>query len=218
MKHKFFERYLDNDLNDLWNFLDIKYDELLNGTMKEGTTLSPVFKERYFKTDVHGAPSDLLNKYNVFDFNHPGIEKLEHAIKDMVKEACTYYNLDFDSQNYVIHGWWNQNAKNSESDSINPIVRPELYHDHLGGRGAPDFHGYYCVNAEPSITYYLIDGVTLFENHNKNNRAILSETGQKHARDNWYDDKHRITIAYDIIPDSYRESITKSSSKFRSFK
>jgi hypothetical protein len=66
--------------------------------------------------------------------------------------------------------------------------------------GAPIFHGYYCVNAEPSITYYKINGNDLFENHNKNNRAIVSETGHPHGRDDWYEDKPRITIAYDIAP------------------
>ena len=38
------------------------------------------------------------------------------------------------------------------------------FHDKVG---APHFHGYYCVNAEPSITYYNIND-NIVENHNKN--------------------------------------------------
>ena len=68
--------------------------------------------------------------------------------------------------------------------------------------GAPWFHGYYCVNAEPSSTFYQINGdeSNVFENINKNNRAILSETGHPHGRDDWFQEKPRITIAYDISP------------------
>jgi hypothetical protein len=76
----------------------------------------------------------------------------------------------------------------------------------MGGKGSPDFHGYYCVNAEPSVTFYLIDKVTEFENININNRAVVSETGHPHAPDNWYSREPRITIAYDIIPDPSRQT------------
>ena len=61
-------------------------------------------------------------------------------------------------------------------------------------------HGYYCVNAEPSVTYYNIDKKdVIFENVNINNRAILSETSHPHMKGKWSEDKPRITIAYDIV-------------------
>lgn len=217
-QHKFFERYLGNDLDDLWTFLDNKYDELLDGTMPEGKKLSPLFRNKFSKADYISASSKMLNKYNVFDFNHEGINNLEKAIKDMVVEACEYYGVDFDSQDYVIHGWWNQSPKIKSENYISPLVNPKMFHDHLGGRGAPDFHGYYCVHAEPSITYYLIDGKDLFHNENKDDRAIVSATGHQHARDDWFGEKDRITIAYDIVPRSYVEELQNTTSTFRPFK
>jgi hypothetical protein len=62
-----------------------------------------------------------------------------------------------------------------------------------------NFHGYYCVKAEPSVTHYKINNSTPFENINKNNRLILSEMGHPHAMADWEWDGPRITVAYDII-------------------
>jgi hypothetical protein len=107
----------------------------------------------------------------------------------MVREACEYYGIDFESQQFMMQGWFNINhSGNGKLD----------WHEH-GGRGAPHFHGYYCVSAEPSQTHYLT-----FEefkiNENKNNRAILSEMGHPHAMGNWNWDGPRITVAYDVQP------------------
>jgi hypothetical protein len=72
------------------------------------------------------------------------------------------------------------------------------WHDH-GGEGFPFLHGYYSVSAEPSKTYYKVFGKDVIIN-NKNNVAILSETGHAHAMAPWNLSKDRITIAYDIFP------------------
>jgi hypothetical protein len=42
-----------------------------------------------------------------------------------------------------------------------------------------------------------------FENINKNNRLVVSETGHPHGRDDWYEERPRITIAYDIAKAEY---------------
>ena len=108
----------------------------------------------------------------------------------MTKEACNYYGIDFYEQQYMIQGWFNINYnKKGKLD----------WHDH-GPTGAPNFHGYYCVNAEPSITHYKIDGIHEVENINKNNRAILSEMTHPHAMADWDWDGPRITVAYDLLP------------------
>ena len=74
----------------------------------------------------------------------------------------------------------------------------------MGGEGSPVFHGYYCINAEPSKTFYNINrSGQIFENINKNNRAILSETGHPHGRDDWFEEKPRVTIAYDVTPNFF---------------
>jgi hypothetical protein len=89
----------------------------------------------------------------------------------------------------MIQGWFNVNE--SGNGKLN-------WHEH-GGPGAPDFHGYYCVSAEPSSTHYIVFDQEV-ENINKDNRAILSEMGHPHAMGNWDWQGKRITVAYDVTP------------------
>lgn len=193
--HKFFERFLDNDVEELYEYLADKQQDLLEGKVGQ------IPLEELAKYDEHnGATTQLGMHYNVFDFDHIGIRNLKAALADAVKEANEYYGENFEENDYMIHGWYNMDPKTQGKKGVNPLQNDVFFHDHMGGEGSPVFHGYYCVNAEPSITYYKIDGVTLFENHNKNNRAIVSETGHPHGRDDWFENKPRITIAYDIIP------------------
>jgi hypothetical protein len=119
-----------------------------------------------------------------------------------------YYGYDFEKQNYYLRGWFNLDHKD-EYNLVSPLNKPEHFHDHSDGLGMPFLHGYYCVNAEPSSTFYQINKNTenVFENINKNNRAILSETGHPHGRNDWYEEKPRITIAYDITPRAFLENV-----------
>lgn len=195
--HKFFDRVLDNDLNSLYDYLENKIDEILSGKLFD------IDQERLSKFNKYNGPSTQLGmEYNIFNFDHEGVRSLQNALRDAIKEACEYYGLDFEGSDYMIHGWYNYDPKTEGGSGVNPVKNEVFMHDHMGGEGAPVFHGYYCVNAEPSITYYKINGIDLFENHNKNNRAIVSETGHPHGRDDWFEDKPRITIAYDIAPKS----------------
>ena len=194
--HKFFERYLDNDLDNLFNFLSLKEDEIIN---KQFANI-PLDKVEKYTKKGHGAPTQLGDYYNIFDFDNENIKNLFNGLLDATKEACEYYDVDFIKQNYIIHGWFNLDSSSKGSSGVSPIKHENHFHDHAGGTGAPIFHGYYCVNAEPSITFYKINGIDLFENINKNNRLVVSETGHPHGRDDWYFDKERITIAYDIMP------------------
>lgn len=193
--HKFFERLLENDLDDLYISLENVLDKMLTGDVFN------IPKDNISLSKHMGAPTVLGPYYNIFNFDHPGIKNLQYHLKEMTKEACIYYGHDYDSMEYMIHGWFNFDLKTEgTSKGVNPLKNDHFFHDHMGGEGAPVYHGYYCVYAEPSITYYKINNETIFENHNKNNRAIVSETGHPHGRDDWFDDKPRITIAYDISP------------------
>ena len=194
---RFFERFLDNDLDELFQYLNQKQLDLLSGEFPG------ISKEKLEKYDIYNGPStQLCNYYNIFDFENLAILNLKNALRSATEEACEYYGIDFESNNYHIHGWFNLDYQSPENKDtgVSPIKHAEYYHDHMGGEGAPVFHGYYCVNAEPSITYYKIDRLVDFENINKNNRAVLSETGHPHGRDDWYFEKPRVTIAYDVVP------------------
>jgi hypothetical protein len=190
-QHKFFDRNLNNDLNSLTSFLQDKMHGLENGLIPNIT------KEDFDVLENRSPATNLGSSYNVFQFHHEGLHNIYRAVSDMAKEACDYYGIDFDSQYYMIQGWFNFDNYQK------PEPLPDSFlHDHLEGKGAPDFHGYYCVNAEPSNTYYKIGGIDgeRFTNVNKNNRAVLSETGHPHGIQSWNEKDFRITIAYDVTP------------------
>ena len=182
--HKFFERNLNSDLEDLSSFLGKQYDRI-----KDGEILKNDSGEKTL-WDVSGSiTTSKWNKYNVFQFYHPAIHKLFRSVRAMTVEACEYYGIDFEKEDFWVQGWFNIN--------YNHVGKLD-WHEH-GGSGAPWFHGYYCVKAEPSTTHYKVFDQD-FDNINKNNRAILSETGHPHAMADWDWDGPRITIAYDVIP------------------
>jgi hypothetical protein len=184
VEHKFFEKTLDNDLKSLSNFLHTQYDKIVSGELLKNK------ESQQTLWDKSGSASTInWNKYNLFQFYHPAIHKLYNAVRDMTKEACDYYGTPFEKEQFWTQAWFNINHNH---------VGKLDWHEH-GGPGAPWFHGYYSVNAEPSVTHYRIFDKE-FDNHNKNNRAILSETGHPHAMADWDWEGPRITIAYDVVP------------------
>ena len=210
---KFFESYLNNDTQELSKYLYKINDEIVKENV---LNLSNEVLDKY--KDLPGAATKIgINHYNIFMFPNDEIYNLYCELKNLTKKACEYYEIDFNIENYVIHGWFNFDHK-SMGDKVNPVKNPEQLHDHFGGTGIPHFHGYYCVDAEPSITYYKLDknNNDLFENVNRNNRAIISETGYPHARGDWQQNQARVTIAYDIIP--FREIRNSKSMKWIPFK
>jgi hypothetical protein len=198
---KFFNVVLDNDLNSLKSYLVDMESLILDENILN------VSKEEMLK---HGKGMGSLTKlgidhYNIFTFIHPGIYQLYKSLGKLMKDVCEYYEIDMDKEKYLIHGWFNldqETPNEGKNGGVNPLKYPNHFHDHMNGIGAPAFHGYYCVDAEPSSTFYKIDRNEdkIFENVNKNNRAIISETGHPHGRDDWFQKNPRITIAYDIVP------------------
>ena len=184
-EHKFFERQIDiNNINSLEKVLLFNYKKIVDGELIKGE------KNEQTPWNSSGSESTInWNKYNVFQIYDPNIHNLFRALRDMTVEACNYYDLDFIKEQFMVQGWFNVN--------YNHIGKLD-WHEH-GGEGAPMFHGYYCVKAEPSITHYRVFEKEI-DNINKNNRAILSETGHPHAMADWDWDGPRITIAYDVSP------------------
>jgi hypothetical protein len=183
--HKFFERTLDNDLDILANELIDRY-QMIEKVELDGIT--PVNSKDFWQES--GSVSTVKwREYNVFQFHIDGIYNLYKNIQDMAKEACEYYEIDFEKKKFMLQGWFNINYKTK--GKLN-------WHDH-GHTGAPDnFHGYYCVKAEPSTTYYRVFGKDI-ENKNIDNRAIFSEMGHPHAQGDWDWEGPRITVAYDVM-------------------
>jgi hypothetical protein len=182
--HKFFERTLDSDLDNLSKFLIMQSERI-----KKGEILKNDKGDKSIWDSSGSITTSKWNKYNVFQFYHPAIHKLFRSVRSMTIEACKHYNLDFEKEDFWVQGWFNVNHNHTGKLD---------WHEH-GGSGAPWFHGYYSVKAEPSTTHYKVFDKD-FENINKNNRAILSETGHPHAMADWDWEGPRITIAYDVIP------------------
>jgi hypothetical protein len=183
--HRFFEAFLDNDLEKLKTELIDRYEKIRRA---EVSGVGDLREDELWKSS-NSVSTMKWREYNVFQFHIDGVRKLYNAVSQMVKDACAHYDLDFQKEQFMLQGWFNINeAHNGKLD----------WHDH-GGSGAPNFHGYYSVSAEPSTTHYIVFG-TEVENNNKNNRAILSEMGHPHAMGDWDWSGPRITIAYDVIP------------------
>jgi len=198
-EHKFFEIFLDNDLNKLYDDLhSVQADMIENNFFRVPEDIIEKFRK-----NPSGSATQLGQYYNIFHLSTKEIVCLYDGLSKLTKEACKYYGIDIEKEQYMIHGWFNLDFPNPVgTKDISPLHNPSHFHDHSEGHGAPWFHGYYCVNAEPSSTFYKIGGSDgeIFENINKNNRAIISETGHPHGRDDWYENTARITIAYDITP------------------
>lgn len=183
--HKFFERFLNNNLPVLSAELQDRYAKIEQAKL---IGVSPVGENEIWKQS-NSVSTMKWRQYNVFQFHSTGIYNLYSAIRSMVVEACDYYGLDFDKEQFMVQGWFN----------ITHTGKGKLdWHDH-GPTGAPNFHGYYSVSAEPSKTHYLVFDKEV-ENNNINNRAVLSEMGHPHAMADWDWEGPRITVAYDIIP------------------
>jgi hypothetical protein len=198
-QHVFFDAFLDNDLDELKQYLMNIHQDMLLGKFY-GVSIDNVPK---YNELGGGTPTQLGDRYNLFTFENESILKLKSKLKETILEACEYYGIDFELSNYYINGWFNVDFGLKYGNAPYDPDNWDGFHDHMDGKGAPVFHGYYCVNAEPSSTYYLINRETPFENVNKNNRLIVSETGHPHGIGNWEWDGPRITIAYDISP--YKE-------------
>ena len=185
--HKFFEKFLNNDLDKMSNFLIDTYNKIENQEIKG---ISKIDNVKDYWLQSQSTSTIKWREYNVFQFYNQEIYNLYSAVRSLTKEACEYYDINYDEQHYMIQGWFNVNYnKKGKLD----------WHDH-GPNGAPNFHGYYCVKAEPSTTYYLINGKDKVDNINIDNRVILSEMTHPHAMADWDWDGPRITIAYDVIP------------------
>lgn len=191
--HKFFEKYLDNDLNKMADYLTRVYTDIENANLRG---VSPVGSKREeYWLDSGSISTVKWSEYNVFQFYNEEVYNVFSAIKELVVEACDYYGVDFKKEQYFVQGWFNINDRK---------VGKLNWHDH-GGPWAPFYHGYYAIKAEPSSTFYKLENRDdmIVENQNKDNRLILSEMGHPHAMGDWDWDGPRITLAYDIVPLKY---------------
>ena len=68
------------------------------------------------------------------------------------------------------------------------------------------YHGFYCANVEPSTTTYRISAEQpeseWVVHQDYDDMLIYSASGFEHASSPWMEDTPRVTIAFDIFPES----------------
>lgn len=121
-EHKFFDKFLDNNLEELFNYLYGKAEDLLAG--KIGNI--PAEKLSSFNI-YNGAPTQLGDYYNIFTWDHSAIQKLKNALGEVMREASEYYGIDYESENYFINGWFNLDFKTEGVGAgVSPLDRKSV--------------------------------------------------------------------------------------------
>ena len=82
--HRFFERFINNDLEELQLYLADKQKEILAGK------ISSITQDKLANfSDQNGPATQLGSYYNIFDFDHRAIKALKNALKDcMINDIC----------------------------------------------------------------------------------------------------------------------------------
>lgn len=122
--------------------------------------------------------------YNIFSYHTPELNRLLKNLKISIYPVL-------ESKEYVFQSWVNIYRKNEFID----------WHSHDWEGSKKSYHGYFCVDVEPSITSYIIPGGFNIDVQNKNGMLIFGKSaGDAHKTTEWKYDIPRITIAFDIIP------------------
>lgn len=146
-------------------------------------------KEMPAYDDVSGKTSlttNLYNTYNLFMYPYDEFYNLYQEIKTLFHDCC------IDEDQYYIQCWVNFYKKGDFID----------WHNHW----APEhrtWHGFFCVDCEPSKTTYNVPGYNEpLDIVSENNLLVMSRSnGDTHRTWPWEDEtKDRITIAFDIVP------------------
>lgn len=186
---RFYDAMLTIDNEKFMQKLQKTYYELKTFHIGNGR-----WSEENTKNNITYDPSYFLEDHNIFTFPMEELHEIFSNIKKSLVMACEENDIDIKKQQYYIHGWLNYfPGKMHQSKEYEDLY----WHDH--GDNLNEFHGYYAVNAEPSITHYRTNGEKL-DRENKNGRLVLARTGVDHAVGKWNFDTPRISIAYNLFP------------------
>jgi len=126
--------------------------------------------------------ADVYWKLNRFFYNNP-----------QVREA---------GESYYIHGWFNVYTKKEGDKGYDHIP----FHKHIEDMHPHIYHGFYCANVEPSTTTYRVGSKQpeseWIVHQDYNDMLIYSASGYEHASSPWMEEKPRVTVAFDIFPES----------------
>lgn len=156
--------------------------------------LEKIIIDNFTTEDVTNAHTTVLtklySKYNLFLYPLPEFNKLFFFIRDTIREIGG-------DQDFYIQCWLNIYRKGDFID----------WHSHWPEH-LKTWHGFFCVDCEPSVTTYKIPKKTFIKKevivdvNSKNNLLVISKSdGDSHRTWAWeHADRDRITIAFDIVP------------------
>jgi hypothetical protein len=183
-----------SNINLIADYVRTKQLELDLVEMKDSINKIRDLIKKNFHKDSLDPNTQLYQKvyseYNLLMYPLPQFHELYEEIKKMFWEC----NTDSYKQ-YYVQCWLNVYNKNDFIEWHGHS--PEEHHA---------WHGFFCVDCEPSYTRYAIKGqpedVLV---HSKDNLMVLSPSGRdRHRTAPWpYDDRPRLTIAFDIIPKEF---------------
>jgi hypothetical protein len=131
------------------------------------------------------ASTKIFNRYNLLLYPYPEFSNLFKEIKTMFRESS------LEDGDYYIQCWLNLYNKGDFID----------WHNHWD-QSFNSWHGFFCVDCEPSKTSYQIPNLDkIVDIKSKNNLLVMSKSdGDYHRTWPWIKDSPRITIAFDIVP------------------
>lgn len=161
--------------------------------------LYDIIKTHFQNNNDHTGQStldtELHTRYNLLLYPFAGIHELYFSISKIFHDCRIRENNGL-NEKYVIQSWLNFFNKGDYID----------WHQHT----TVDFncwHGFLCVDTEPeSFTSYKwpnhLDRNTIIDVPSKNGRIVMGRSnGDVHRSSEWpYEDRPRITIAFDIVP------------------
>jgi hypothetical protein len=172
--------------------LNLNLAEIKNSCYKMKDVINEHFKEKILEveyTEDEGKLTPLTTQgfehYNLFMYGFDGFHSLYFEIQKLFQQCNQSH------EKYYIQCWLNMYEKGSFVD----------WHNHYPPK-CNSWHGFFCVDCEPSKTTYQLPNVTeSVDIASKNNLLVLSKSnGDKHRTWPWEYDRDRITIAFDIVP------------------
>lgn len=168
--------------------IQIKLDHIKNSCSK----MYDFIKNNFVENNVHHSGEitlkmRLFNRYNLLMYPLPEFHELFTEIQDLFHTINPEKN-----KKYYLQCWLNYYNK---GEFIN-------WHKHWLPE-KESWHGFYCVDVEDSHTSYkLPNNDNIIHIKSENNLLVINKSdGDSHKSSKWmYDDRPRITIAFDIVP------------------
>ena len=162
----------------------------LESMVQSCTTMRDII-EKHFGQSEKGytgqstMTTGVFQAYNLLMYPLPQMHELYEGIRS------TFHKInDKKDETFYIQCWLNYYNKGDFID----------WHNHWPP-SCNSWHGFFCVNCEPSSTTYKLQDGTVVDVESKNNNLVISKSdGDLHRTWPWEYDEPRITIAFDIIP------------------